>query len=261
MAKSNVTITLKTPHTTVKTKDLTKASQMLSDEIAKRAVKIVVPKVSQSVKVVINRSVAVAATFFQRVCARTPIDADYTDLDKNGNEHIHEADNIQCRLDWYLDCNGVKITARDLYNQRESIFDKYNDKDAIDFIRDVILDKIMNLDINKIDISIGNENPYFATLEYGGYDVSDSKIKVDSDGIGHGVKNSHSVQAPVGMLRITQMELSSMVASNAKTPLSTRFRRQSTTQELSDERLMALMAKFKASKRLPLSDIKRYVGL
>lgn len=261
MAKSFVTIKLKTPHKTVETKDVKKASQLLADEIEKRTVKIVVPKISQSMKVVVNRSVAVAATFFQRVCARTPIDADYTYIDKKGNEHEHKADDIQCRMDWYLDCNGVKITARELNDLKDGIFNKYNDKDSIDFIRDIILDKIMNLDINRIDVSIGNENPYFATLEYGGYDVSDSKIKMDSDGIKHGIKNSHSIQAPVGMLRITQMELSSMVASNAKTPLSTRFRRQTTSQELSDERLKALMAKFKASKRLPLSDIKRYIGV
>lgn len=266
-----VTFRLKTPHTTLKTNYYDKAAEILAEETSKRSVKIIMPNLTNSLKVAINRSISIASIFFQRVCSRTPMDADYsfTIVGKDGETHTitHKADDRQCRLDWFLECNNKKITARELAEQKEDIFDKYNDKESIDFIKDILIerfkDDMLNGDIN---INIGNLNPYFATLEYGGYD-KDSATKYDKGrrphGIDnkHGIKNLHSVQAPVGMLRITQMELASLAQTAYKTPLATRFRRQATERDLSDEKLKSLLAKFKASKRLPLKDIKGYLGL
>lgn len=272
MKKSKfVTFTLKTPHTTLKTEYFQKATELLSSETEKRCVKVIMPKLTESVKIAVNRSISLASTFFQRVCARTPMDADYIFdwVDKEGNVHKlkHKADDRQCRLDWFLEYKNKRITARELVEKKEDIFDDYNDKNSIEFIKNILIDEFKDdLLSGDINISIGNLNPYFATLEYGGYE-KDSKTKLDSGrnphGIDnkHGVKNKHSVQAPTGMLRITQMELDSLAKSSAKAPLATRFRNQSTQRELSDERLKSLISKFKASKRLPLKDIKGYLGL
>lgn len=261
MAKSSLVMTIKTPHSTIKPKDMGKVGDIFFEEIEKRAIKEVINNVSLSVRTAINRSYTIAATFFQRVCARTPLDEDYLiGFKEDGTEIWHRADKTQCRMDWYAECNGKSLSARQIADEFPEIFDEYNNSQSIDLIKEMMEEKFAITD-PKVNITFSNSNPYFATLEYGGY-KSDSETKTGIDkGLEHGVRNKHSVQAPVGMLRITQMELEDMVRSSAKTSLAKRYRGQRTTKEISDAKLKTLIRKFKASKRLPLSDIKEYVGL
>ncbi len=262
MGKKGWSFTVKTPHESVSMKTMVKFRDIFMDEVEKRAIKIGVGKLALSAKTELNRTLTIAATFFQRVCARTPLDEDYViNITAEGKEIWHKANRVQCRMDWYAEYNGRRLFADDIAQEFPNIFDKYNDSSAINSIKEMMAEKF-NIDISasSYDITFGNENPYFATLEYGGYKKDSDRYNTGVDkGLEHGVKNKHSVQAPVGMLRITQMELESMARSPALTNLAKRYRQQRTTQIISETKLKSLLQKFKASKRLVLSDIKEYL--
>lgn len=262
MAKKGWSFTVKTPHESVSMKTAVKFRDIFMDEVEKRAIKIGVGRLALSAKTEVNRTLTIAATFFQRVCSRTPLDEDYIiGVTEEGKEIWHRADKVQCRMDWYAEYDGRRLLADDVAQEFPSIFDKYNDSGSIDLIKEMMKEKFrIDPSAPSYDIAIGNENPHFATLEYGGYKKDSDKYNTGVDkGLEHGVKNKHSVQAPVGMLRITQMELESMARSSAFTNLAKRYRQQRTTQVISETKLKSLLQKFKASKRLVLSDIKEYL--
>lgn len=265
MAKKSVMVTIKTPHSTIKPKDMTQVADVFYEEIEQRAFNIAIENLALSARTALNRWYTIVATFFQRVCARTPLDEKYINgVKDNGDLIFHYPDKIRCRFDWYIECQGKQITAGDLVQSKPDLFNQYNNSESITFIVDYLKKHFGSVDFTKC--VIGNDNPYFATLEYGGYDHDTAPRQgiVENPwetGEEHGVENKHSVQAPMGMLRVTQMELESMIRSSAKTSLSKRYRGQRTTKLPTDARMKQLIKQFKASKRLTLSDIKRYIDL
>lgn len=265
MAKSALIVTIKTPHSTVKAKDMTSVADLFYEEIENRAFGIAVQNLALSTRTALNRWYTIVATFFQRVCARTPLDEKYINgIDSKGNFTMHYPDKMRCRFDWYVECGGIQVTAGDMIKKNVSLFNEYNNSESINAIINILKETFSSVDFTKC--TIGNDNPYFETLEYGGYDHDTAPRQgiVENGwetGEKHGVKNKHSVQAPMGMLRITQMELQSMIRSSASTSLSKRYRGQRTVKLPSDARMKQLVKQFKASKRLSLKDIKRYIDL
>lgn len=265
MAKSAVTVKIKTPHSTVQAKTMAVAADLFYEEIEQRTFGIAIEKLADNTKTALNRWYTIIGTFFQRVCARTPLDEKYINgVRENGELIFHYPNKVRCRFDWYIECEGKQIYAADMIQKKTDLFNDYNNSSSITFITNYLKEQFKDTDFTKC--TIGNDNPYFATLEYGGYDHDTAPRQgiVENaweTGEKHGIKNQHSIQAPMGMLRITQMELESMIRSSAKTSVSKRYRGQRTTKLPSDSRMKQLIKQFKASKRLPLSDIKRYIDL
>lgn len=268
MAKKAVTFTIKIPHRTLLPNDAVEANVAFYQEIEKRAVKETVNQISRFVRWKNRQALEIVATFFQRVCARTPIDENYTFIytNKQGETQLvkHNADKITCRYDWFIELSGKRVYASDIKDVYKDIFGTVNDKGSIENIKTYLLTEFGNDIVRQkegLPFIIGNENPYFATLEYGGYE-KDGDIKAPSKLApeGHGVLNKHSVQAPTGMLRITQMELERLFReSNAKVR---NYKNEKGVQKnFSNKELEFLVSKFKASKRLPLEDIKRFIKL
>lgn len=263
MGKSAVSFRIKTPHSSIETTDSKKAFKEFYEEIERRSFGISFQKLSDSVTIAENRHRKIIATFFQRVCARTPLDEKYVVYVKESGEEVYHIPNDQrCRFDWYIECNGKRVTGEDLVKRKSDVFNDYNNSESIKFIYDTLKSNFSDLD----KCVIGNNNPYFAILEYGGYEKDSSEKqgiveKPFETGEKHGVKNLHSVQAPVGMLRVTQMELEEIARTSDRDTVSQRFRKRGTYagKNLSKTQLKKLISKFKASKRLPLKDIKTFI--
>lgn len=153
------------------------------------------------------------AMFFQRVVTRTPKDERYHL--KTGGYHIPDDDYVWKH--WIIRYWGKQVTAEEL---GEVFFcgDKgiFNDKGTINMLANMIIeklfggyDKFFSKRFRIRSIRIENVHPRFAMLEYGGYQCGDTK-EPSKGSYWHGVQNGYSVQAPYGMLRITQAEMESM---------------------------------------------------
>lgn len=258
MARNTCTFTVKTPKTTFRKSKSADAMKLFREEIEKNAVAHVVNNIGTWVKTQKNRDLTTVATFFQRVCARTPLDERYDtgNIDSFGRPIIHEPDEDQCRYDWYVQRGSKKILAREIYEAYPDVFDTVNDKKSIQAIATYLN---FEFDIyNNDEYVIGNENKHFATLEYGGYTTIESEVK-EGEKYEHGIKNQRSVQAPYGMLRITQMELESIKNKVAKTPDTERFKRQKVNKVPNEQVLKRLVSKLKTNGKIELSDIKEYL--
>lgn len=229
MAK--ITLKVKTPTQTWTVKEGVKFADVISKNIERNTAKIVLNKLSDLHDVAIRQQISIWATFFQRVVARTPLDENYSWTERNPEtgeiiERHHKKDRIECRYDWYITDGSTKITAKELYEKDKSLFDYVSDANAIAKIADIFASELRFTKTSQ-RISIYNDNPHFAVLEYGGgYNWEDGGT-IKKARLEHGVENLHSVQAPVGMYRITEMELErSSGNTKAKTALSQRFKGQ-----------------------------------
>jgi len=155
------------------------------------------------------RTLFLSAVFFQRVVNRTPLDEDYYYMNKKGELAIHNKDDDVVRDCWVASYNNRKITSKQL---RESglTFDTFNDEGEIRQIYEVFSKAFIQgkgkRNINSIKIE--NTNERFPMLEYGEYQA-DGDIK-RGELYYHGVEGGYSVQAPHGMLRITEAEFETM---------------------------------------------------
>lgn len=151
-----------------------------------------------------KRNLFLAAVFFQRVVSRTPLDEDYmTGMNERGHITMHYADNDSVRDCWVASYRNKKITAKALRENCGCNFDKFNDRSEIQIIYNQFLSFMgKNKKINAVHID--NTHERFPMLEYGEY-AHDGSIKKGPK-YEHGVKNGFSIQAPVGMLRLTQQE-------------------------------------------------------
>lgn len=265
-----MTFRVKTPRETVSAKTLKVAADLFFQSCERTTYKAAIDKLADTARALENRQYVILATFFQRVCARTPLDEKYINgIDSKGNLIYHRPNKVRCRFDWYISCGEKVVSAEEMVNQIPTIFNFYNNKGAIKEVETILRKAFKGLDIS--ECIIGNENPYFATLEYGGYDHDTAPRKgiVEEpweSGEKHGVKNKHSIQAPVGMLRVTQMELQSIIQESAnntstKGNAAYRFKNSSSQKNLSKSELDGLISKFKAHSHLSLKDIKRYIDL
>ena len=166
------------------------------------------------------RSLYLAAVFFQRVVSRTPVDEGYPTESRWAG--IHYPDDDYVRDAWKARCNGRTISAKTLREEYGIYFETFNNEREINKIFKIFKDKFLNAPRarkTKVSVNIENTHERFAMLEYGGL-IGETPGKPkkgkwsDYTGKGgkhyHGIQNGYSVQAPYGMLRITEAEFQKM---------------------------------------------------
>ena len=275
-------ITVKTPSRTWTLEQGVLYKDVIGKHIQRNASKIVLNKIAElnskgsNYRAVINQRLSIYATFFQRVVSRTPLDESYTVTifdEKKGIEKTvhHTKDDIQCRYDWYMSDGEVELSARAF---PKAYFKDVNDKKAIEGIKKKLQEiYAKNLSkknseeiIKKIErLEVFNNNPHFAVLEYGGgYHWGDkSEIKKGpGNKYEHGVENKHSVQAPVGMKRISELELQRESEKASRTNLTTRYKGNGTKKlaRVPSDKELEEFWKMLSKKRIKFADIKRYIG-
>lgn len=271
---ANPVIKIKTPNRCWQVKNEGRLNSVLKEMIEKNVARITLNRLSDVKDAAIRQQIRIYATFFQRVVSRTPLDESYSWVEETESgeliERYHEKDEIQCRYDWYISDGKTKITAKELYQNDNTLFDYVSDAEAISKLADIFASRLRFTVTNR-NIAIYNDNPHFMVLEYGGgYNWGiNSQIKQGPD-LEHGVVNNHSVQAPVGMLRITEMELQRSSDSSAKTALDQRFKGQKVrTYKNGITRARALtpsdyqlkqIVKLLKNGKITFEDIERYIG-
>lgn len=243
-------------------------------EIKMRAANIVLGALSEMNKVAIDREISIMATFFQRVVARTPIDEKYqiTFVHKDGTTRTttHKIDTIVCQDDWYITDGKMKITAKQMKAVDDRLFWNVNDKYSVTQIKQILKERF-NV-TPETNFEVGNDNPHFKLLEEGNSRWINDGLTAGKDWRGkqkneavyreHGVKNMHSIQAPVGMWRISMAELELMKNSTAKSPLTSRYRAQAwrTMNNMPNKKKVAEFARFLESKKnIAYKDIVAYL--
>lgn len=219
-------------------------------------VRIAAASVSESYLVERERTLYMAAIFFQRVVSRTPVDEDYLFWNKKKDDlDFHKADDDAVREAWELNSAGTGsgFTAKDFMDAGVS-FDKFNSKSDIDRIYRLISDRFAGYE--KVSIFIENHHKRFSQLEFGEY-LHDGDLKKGSKYY-HGVERGYSVQAPYGMLRITQAEFGQMKLSEStekmiKSYVNRSQRLQKIPSQAKVKRLRSLM---KDKTHLSNSDIE-----
>lgn len=209
----------------------------------------------------------VIATFFQRVVARTPIDEDYWVKYSSGGSKNHKRDENSCKLDWYIQIGRKKIYVDEIIQSNGNVFEKYNDKQSIQTLEVYFSSVFGDTKFGNITANIGNDNPHFAVLEYGGIKGKPNKetrginnppdLLSEEEGQLHRMKNGRSIQAPYGMLRITEAELDSIVLAAKRGKYNkggmgiTSF-----SKKPSRETAMKIIKTLKKSGKIPLSELK-----
>ena len=157
-----------------------------------------------------KRNLFLSAMFFQRVVARTPRDETYiTGVNNRGKLTAHKADDDYVQDCWTASYGNSKITAKELRENCGCEFLKFNDRTEVKKIYEQFLKMLGNRAVASgkatlRSVNIENTHERFPMLEYGEYE-HDGTIK-SGEHYKHGVKNGYSIQAPVGMLRLTQQE-------------------------------------------------------
>jgi len=229
---------------------------------------------------VIDQRLSIFATFFQRVVARTPLDEKYTyyvESEKTGKmiKKVHIPDkgyHSQCRYDWFITDGEVEVSAQDF---PKKYFDVVNDKTAIEAIKKKfkstfaprLAKKNAEIALETLEgLYIKNNNPHYQVLEFGGGWNWKNKSEIkEGKKYEHGVENEHSVQAPVGMYRISLMELQRESARNVKTNLAKRYKGNGLTKrtklaKVPSDKDLEDFWKLMKKKKISYGDIKRYIG-
>ena len=261
-------IKIKTPTRSWEISKEAKQNSQIFDNLKYKTAKIVLDKMSQNAKVEKERHISILATFFQRVVARTPIDETYeiVTVDKKGNEHkkTHKIDSSVCQDSWYISDGRVRLTAKQMKAIDDRMFWNVNDLYMINQIKNILKNSFVITD--KTQFTIGNDNDHFKRLE-DGYskwfnDGITAKKSVGGLHRDHGVKNMHSIQAPVGMWRISLAELEIMKNSKVASPLTSRYRAQPwrTMNKTPNKAKLAAFARLLESKgNIAYKDIVRYI--
>lgn len=261
-------ITIKTPKRSINLTAKKEDKIRFFEEIEKNVSKVCIGALSDSVRKAYEDEIAILSVFFQRVIARTPVDENYDRviITKNGEEKVihHKPDKEICREHWFIEEShtGGKFYSKELISNGK--FEVVNNSEEINEIKAKLksmfpLSKLVN---GSYDFAIGNDCRHFDRIEYGYSEwKGDSQPVVGQDiGREHGVENKHSVQAPAGMLRITEMELESIRRKNTSGSLRRAYRggyKVSVTP--SDKKLKEFYELLKKKHTLKYADIKRYV--
>lgn len=270
-----LTLKIKTPHQPVyvgkfdynNVSGRMKITKAFQDAMAVSAGTVLVPVIANRVDRAKKISWRIVATFFQRVVARTPIDEDYFVEYQNGKKRNYKRDENSCKLDWYIQYRNKKIYSKDIIEEYGNIFKTYNDKKSINTLEKYFKTIFVGTETGKVTAIIGNDNPHFAVLEYGGIKgqpnkeikgannppdiLSGEKIKT------HRLKNGRSTQAPYGMLRITEAELESIVKDSKRNP-GDKFKNMLTSKAPRKEKAMKLIKILKKSGKIPLEELSDF---
>ncbi len=162
-----------------------------------------------------ERTLFMAAVFMHRVVNRTPVDENYYYQSASGDMGYHEKDNDAVRDSWIASYNNRKVSAAQL-KASGITFDKFNDEGEIKAIYEIFRKAFIQKKNRAIKaINIENLHERFSMLEYGEY--LNGRGVIGEAEYKHGVENGFSVQAPYGMLRITEAEFQKM-SLNMSTP-------------------------------------------
>ena len=262
-------ITIKTPKRSINLTASKKNQLQFFDELEKNVSKVCLGTFSRNIEKNYEDQIAVIATFFQRVVARTPLDERYERVihTKNGEKvKLHIPDEEICREHWYIEegHGRTKVYSRTLIRAGME-FQTVNNTDEINQIKEKLKTKYplkRFLKANEApDFTVANDCKHFTRLEYG-YSSwkNDTEPVIGDGGREHGVKNKHSVQAPVGMLRITEAELDSIRRKPSVRSLKSRYKGGTLMKVTpSDKKLKEFYNLLKRSHRIRYADIKKYL--
>ena len=262
-------ITIKMPKRSINLTAGKKKQIQFFDELENNVSRVCLGTFSKNIEKNYEDQIAVIATFFQRVVARTPLDERYERViqTKNGEKIIrHIPDEEICREHWYIEeSHGkTKMYSRTLIRGGLE-FNIVNNSEEINAIKEKLKAKYplkRFLKANESpDFTVANDCKHFTRLEYG-YSSwkNDTEPVVGDGGREHGVKNKHSVQAPVGMLRITEAELDSIRRKPSVKSLRSRYKGGLALQVTpSEKKLKEFYKLLKRSHRIRYADIKKYL--
>lgn len=156
--------------------------------------------------------------YFQHLVSRTPEDENYTyKVDINGKvvKRHHTKDKDVIKKDWVIEgfsANGGSlgvIKADDI--ALSGCFDKFGDKSSTAVVSSAMYDRWLKPNGKMLcGVKVKNMNPRFSLLEYGEYEV-ENHGKNKGPKYWHGTTtDGYSVQAPQGMLRVTNAEFEYM---------------------------------------------------
>lgn len=262
-------ITIKTPKRSINLTAGKKQQIQFFDELEKNVSRVCLGTFSRNIEKNYEDQIAVIATFFQRVVARTPLDERYERViqTKNGEKVIrHIPDEEICREHWYIEeSHGrTKMYSRTLIRSGLE-FNVVNDAEEINQIKEKLKDKFPLQRFLKANedpsFGVANDCKHFERIEYGFSSWKhDTEPVVGDGGREHGVKNKHSVQAPVGMLRITEAELESIKRRPSLRSLRSRYKGGTAMKVTpSDKKLQEFYKLLKKSHRVRYADIKKYL--
>lgn len=262
-------LTIKTPDRNIKLRAGAKEKMEFFKSIEQNVANVSLGRMSRNIEKAYEDQVSIISTFFQRLIARTPLDERYERVikTKDGEKIVeHSPDNEVCREHWYIgdEHSRFKLYSKNFIKQEGSFF-VVNDSQEINEIKQAIKEvfplRIYVRENLQPSFEIGNDCKHFAALEYG-YNkwLKDSEPVVGKGGLEHGVKNKHSVQAPVGMLRITQAELEDIKKRSILGGLRRRYRGGYVVKGTpSKDKLKKFFNILKKGHRVKYADIKRYL--
>lgn len=231
-------------------------TQKEKGDITERMVEFAGAAISESAEVEKQRTLYMAAVFFQRVVNRTPVDEDYWYLDKKTDDmKFHRADDDYVREAWSIKGPAFSFTAKDFMNDGVE-FDEFNNKSDIDKIYKILRDTAESKSFGKsFYIIIDNFHERFSQLEFGEY-LNDGDLKKGQKYY-HGVNGGYSVQAPNGMLRITQAEFGQMrLSSSTENLIKNYVKRSSRVSKIpSAAKMKRLRSLMKVKTRISSSEI------
>ena len=263
-------ITIKTPKRSISLKASQKKQIEFFQEIENNISKVCIGRISKAIEDNYESQIAIIATFFQRVVSRTPVDERYERvITVKGEEKRvkHVPDNEVCREHWYIEegHGKQKLYSKSMIKNGLN-FNVVNDSSEINAIKEILktrfpVKRFLNSN-EEPSFSIANDCKHFDRLEYGfsSWKHDTSPVVGNELGREHGVQNKHSVQAPVGMLRITEAELESIRKRPSVRSLKSRYRGGTAIKAVpSDKKLKEFFNLLKKTHRIRYADIKRYI--
>lgn len=226
-------------------------------DLTERMVEFASTAISESAEIEKQRILYMSAVFFQRVVNRTPVDEDYWYLDKKTDDmKFHRADNDSVRESWSISGSGFEYTAKDFMDNGVK-FDEFNDKSDIDKIYEILREAVESKSKSgRFYVMIDNFHERFPQLEFGEY-LRDGDLKKGQKYY-HGVDGGYSVQAPYGMLRVTQAEFGQMkLSSSTEKLIESYVKRSSRVSKVpSAAKVKRLRSLMKVSKRITRDEIE-----
>ena len=260
-------ITIKTPKRSINLTSKKEEKIKFFNEIEKNISKVCLGALSESVAKAYEDEIAILSVFFQRVVARTPLDENYDRVivTSKGEKVVHhKPDKEICREHWFIEetSKGGKFYSKELISNGK--FEVVNNSEEINEIKAKMksMFPLKNFADGKPSFVIGNDCRHFDRIEFGYSEWKSDSQPVIGEEVGreHGVKNKHSVQAPAGMLRITEMELESIRRKNTSGNLRRAYRGgYKVNVTPSDKKLTEFYELLKKKHRVKYADIKRYV--
>lgn len=231
-------------------------SKLISGEIENTVVRTGAALLTETMDTFMKRNLYLAAVFFQRVVCRTPVDEDYLYMDGGESFRIHRKDDDSVRDAWTVSYNNAKITAKQMAESGVS-FDSFNDKESIDKIFAIFQKKFLNGKKRKLrQVRISNSHKRFAMLEFGEYE-HDGGVRGKAKYY-HGTDRGYTIQAPYGMLRVTEAEFEQMSISMSTDELINKYVKRSNKLKKvpSKSKIMRLKSLILDKTHLTKSDIE-----